>query len=265
MNKSSPIGIFDSGLGGLSICRAIRDLMPDEDILYFADTANNPYGNKPDDFLLQRCEQIVEFFQQHNCKAIVVACNTATVHTIAKLRSRFAIPLIGVEPGIKPAAKATKTGRIGVLATQQTLQSESFTRLQHEECSGVDVVGQACPDFVSLVEQGVINDARAADAVKRYVQPLLEQQCDQLVLGCTHFSFLSEPIKNLVGNQASIVDTALAVAQQVRRRLIYAKLEKEISERPSLSLFTSGKVESSELAIASCWPKYTGTLQQIAL
>ncbi|TLU67476.1 glutamate racemase [Thalassotalea litorea] len=263
MDKHSPIGVFDSGLGGLSICRAILDALPQEHLFYFADTANTPYGNKSDRFLLQRTEQIVEFFVQQGCKAIVVACNTATVHSIAKLREQFKLPVIGVEPGIKPAGKATKTGKVGVLATQQTLESQSFAQLKLLECPDVDVIGQACPDFVSLVESGSFNDTKAQEAVFRYVQPLIAQQCDQIVLGCTHFSFLLEPISLLVANKANIVDTSIAVAKQLERRLRQNNLLNPEQNNPAMSFYSSGSLNDSRTALANCWPDKLNIARQL--
>ncbi|WP_394174594.1 glutamate racemase [Thalassotalea litorea] len=267
MNKRSPIGVFDSGLGGLSICRAIRDALPQEQLLYFADTANNPYGNKSEQFLHQRAEQIVEFFSKRGCKAIVVACNTATVHSINKLRARFDIPVIGVEPGIKPAVKATRTGRVGVLATKQTLDSDSFARLKHQVYTDVntdvEVIGQACPDFVALVESGRFDDTLTYETVINYVQPLIEQNCDQIVLGCTHFSFLTEPISKLIAGKASIVDTSMAIALQLQRRLQALELINPDDIGSAMSFFSSDSLECSSNGLANCWPFELNVARQV--
>ncbi|TKB45630.1 glutamate racemase [Thalassotalea mangrovi] len=253
MNKHAPIGVFDSGIGGLSICRAIRHVMPTEDMLYFADTEHSPYGTKSDDFLRYRTQQILTFFQEKGCKAIVVACNTATVHTIENLRSNQLMPVIGVEPGIKPARQATVTGKIGVLATNQTIASESFARLKHRICADIEVYSQPCPDFVRIVEQGAIDSPQTEAAVRHYVQPLLDKNCDQLVLGCTHFSFLRDSISRFVQGRAEIIDTADAVARQVERRLGEAQLLNHSQRNASLHFFSSGCPDQASSALQNCW------------
>jgi glutamate racemase len=219
MNSQKAIGIFDSGVGGLSVCRAIRQILPEEDLIYFADSEFSPYGIKSENIIQERAEYIVDFLIKQGCKAIVVACNTATLNAISQLRSKFSIPIIGVEPGVKPAALQSQTGVIGVLATEQTLMSESFQTLKARYSNKVTIHTIACPKFVSLVESLNHNTLLAVDVAEQYILPLLSEGCDQIILGCTHFSFLKPTINKVVTNKVNIIDTAMAIAIELNRRL----------------------------------------------
>lgn len=219
MKHAQAIGIFDSGIGGLSIAQAIATALPNEDLLYFADQKYSPYGDKPRELIQQRAETIVDSMVDQGCKAIVVACNTATVNTIEQLRSKFSIPIIGVEPGIKPAALQSKTGVIAVLATEQTLASDAYRQLVEKHQVQVNIQAKACPDFVTLVEQNNHRSEKAYACVQNIIEPLLEQGADQIVLGCTHFSFLTPIIEQVAAGRAEIVDTAASVAKQLDRVL----------------------------------------------
>ncbi|KGJ93368.1 glutamate racemase [Thalassotalea sp. ND16A] len=219
MEKQKPIGIFDSGVGGLSICHAIRRALPEENLVYFADIGFSPYGVKSKDIINERSEYIVSFLINQGCKAVVVACNTATVNTISNLRAKFSIPIIGVEPGIKPAALQSKTGIISVLATEQTLESDSFQRLMAKYSKAVKINAIACPKFVTLVENLEHYSEQAVDVAEQYIRPLLTEGSDQIILGCTHFSFLRTIIDQVVGQEANVIDTAAPVAMEVNRRL----------------------------------------------
>lgn len=217
--QTNPIGVFDSGIGGLSIAHAIKSEMPFEDIIYFADLAYSPYGEKSQHIIKERSEYIVHYLIEQGCKAIVVACNTATVNTISHLREKFSIPIIGVEPGIKPAALLSKSGVIGVLATERTILSKSFQNLREKYANIVSIESIACPKFVALVESCEHESEEALSVAEQYIRPLLSKKCDQIILGCTHFSFLKPTISKIVGVQASIIDTSLPVTFEVKRRL----------------------------------------------
>ena len=219
VKQTKPIGVFDSGIGGLSIAHAIKCEMPFENLIYYADLAYSPYGNKSQHIIKERSEYIVNFLVAQGCKAIVVACNTATVNTISYLREKFSIPIIGVEPGIKPAALLSKTGVIGVLATQRTISSESFQILKAKYANTVSIESIACPEFVSLVERCEHESEAALSAAEQYIRPLLSKKCDHIILGCTHFSFLKSTISKVIITEANIIDTALPVATEVKRRL----------------------------------------------
>lgn len=226
MQRQQPIGIFDSGVGGLSIGRVIREALPYEDLVYFADIEFSPYGVKCTEVINQRCEYIVKFLLKQGCKVIVIACNTATVSSIKYLRTQFAIPIIGVEPGIKPAALQSKTGIIGILATEKTLQSASYAQLTAKFSKQVTILSRACPKFVTLVESLQHNSDQAVTVAEQYINPLLAAGCDQIILGCTHFSFLRSAIEKVLGTEAAIIDTAIAVAQQLENRLYELNLLK---------------------------------------
>jgi len=218
MPEKKPIGIFDSGVGGLSIVHGIRRELPSENLLYVADQGFSPYGSKPKQTIERRSESVVDFLYEQGCKAIV-ACNTATVNSIDKLRTKFKIPVIGVEPGIKPAALQSKTGVIAVLATEQTLNSGPFQTLKERFTEQVRVQVQVCPRLVELVEKVNLNSDEAIQVVEEYVLPLLAKGADHIVLGCTHYSFLRPVIEGVVKGKAAIIDTASPVSAELKRRL----------------------------------------------
>lgn len=230
--RDSPIGIFDSGVGGVSVLKHIRALLPHEDLIYCADSNHAPYGNKSPDFIRERSLYLSHFLIEQGAKAIVVACNTATASAIEVLRATFPVPIIGMEPAVKPAAAATKTGVIGVLATSGTLKSAQFAALLESYGKNVTVVTQACHGLVECVERGELD----ADATKRliadYLQPLLEAKADTIVLGCTHYPFVKPLIAAQLNADITLIDTGEAVARQVQRRLIEAQLLKESYDEP---------------------------------
>lgn len=221
---SAPIGVFDSGVGGLPIARAIRALLPREDLLYVTDSRHAPYGAKSDEAIRARAFAVSDFLVSRGAKAIVVACNTATTTSIAAMRERYALPVIGVEPGVKPAVLNTRTGVVGVLATPKTLVTDAFTSLAHKVAGNVRVEAMACPDLVAQVESLRLSHDEAADVVTRYVQPLLDKGADTLVLGCTHYVHLKPVIMAVAGPEVQVISTEDAVAREVRRRLELAGL-----------------------------------------
>ena len=253
MERHKPIGIFDSGVGGLSIGHTIRELLPREDLLYFADIEFCPYGTKSSSTINDRSERIVDYLINQGCKAIVVACNTATVSSISRLRKKFTVPIIGVEPGVKPAAMQSKTGAIGILATEQTIQSHSFQQLTCRYAKTVNIKARACPQFVALVENLQHNSPEASDVVKQHIQPLLSEGCDQIVLGCTHFSFLMPAIKKVVGDNAGIIDTATSVAIELNRQLGRHKLRRVEAGTGTIDFLTSGNLENSKEVMRVLW------------
>jgi glutamate racemase len=219
VNRRACIGVFDSGVGGLSVLRHIREALPAAALLYVADSGHVPYGNKPTAYIQKRALHITSFLVEQGASAIVVACNTATAAAVASLRQTFELPIIGMEPGIKPALQLTRSGVIGVLATAGTLSSSRFASLVSTHVGDKQVLTQACPELVDLVERGEIRGPLAEDLVRRYTAPLLERGADTLILGCTHFVFLRAVIEACVGPGVAIVDTGPAVAKQVLRRL----------------------------------------------
>lgn len=253
MNQQKPIGIFDSGLGGLSIFRSINNILPKENLMYFADLEFSPYGTKSKKSIEERSEYIVNFLIKQNCKLIVVACNTATVNSISMLRSKYNIPIIGIEPAIKPAALESKSGIIGVIATEQTLNSDSFQQLTARYSNAVKIETKACPDFVNLVENLEHESEAATKTAERYIQPLLSAGCDQIVLGCTHFSFLSPAISKAVGNKADIIDTALPVAMEVKRKLHHFNILNNHNAIGDTKFWTSGYSNKTASSISRLW------------
>jgi glutamate racemase len=219
MSVHAPIGIFDSGLGGLSVAREIRRRLPAEDVLYVADTAFCPYGGRPLEEIRERSLAIGRFLVAQGAEAIVVACNTASGAALEVLRAELAVPIVGMEPAVKPAAAATRNGRVGVMATEATLRTDRFERLMHEHASGVVVVSQACPGLVELVEEGAVEGDRARRAVEAAVAPLRAADVDTVVLGCTHYPFPTHLVSEVLGSSVIVIDSGEAVARQVERVL----------------------------------------------
>lgn len=217
--NSGPIGVFDSGVGGLSVLRHIRALLPHEDLLYIADSGNAPYGDKSPAWIRERSVELAGWLIGRGAKAIVVACNTATAAAASALRERYPQPIIAMEPAVKPAAAATKTGVVGVLATVGTLKSAQFAALLDRFASGIEVVTQPCPGLVECVERGELDTPATQALVTRYVEPLLARGADTIVLGCTHYPFLQPLIAAIAGPQVALIETGPAVARQLKRRL----------------------------------------------
>lgn len=215
----APIGIFDSGVGGISVLREIRALLPQENLVYFADSGHCPYGGKPREAIVERAVAITDTLLARGAKLIVVACNTATIAAVEHLRATYPIPFVGMEPAVKPAVSATKTGVVGVLATGAALAGEKFHRLLAEHAGGVRMITQPCPGLVEQVEAGDLDGPQTRALVEAYTAPLLAQNADVLVLGCTHYPFLAPLIRDVVGPGVKLLDTGAAVARQVRRVL----------------------------------------------
>ncbi len=250
-----PIGVFDSGVGGLSVLREIRTALPEEDLLYVADSGFAPYGDRPREFIKDRAEAIVDFFVSKRVKAIVVACNSATAIVIQNLRSRFATAIFAIEPAVKPAAEITRSGVIGVLATNQTLASEGFMRLVEKYGKGVEILLQPCPELVEQVEKGELDGVRTKTLVVRYVSPLVERGADTIVLGCTHYPFLHSVIRAVAGPGVSLIDPAAAVARELCRRLKTSDLLSRRGIQGIERFWTSGTPDRVESVVAKLWGK----------
>ncbi len=212
------IGVFDSGLGGLSVLAALVRALPGADFTYFADTAHVPYGNKEDEFIQGRVLDVGADLVAGGCGLLVVACNTATVAAVQALRAAHpGIPVVGVEPGIKPAAQDSRSGRIAVLVTEATARSSRLKRLIEDHAGNVEVFVEPCPGWATHVETLQLDDPVLAADVRRRVEPLLDRGVDRIVLGCTHYSFLSPLLRGVAGERAELVDVAVAVARQAQR------------------------------------------------
>ncbi len=243
MTNDNPIGVFDSGVGGLSVLQHIRADLPQEALVYVADSGHAPYGGKPIDFIVRRSLAITEFLLAQEAKAVVVACNTATAAAIARLRACFSIPIIGIEPALKPAVAATRSGVVGILATGNTVRSDKFAALLDQHGQRARVIVQPCPGLADCVERGDLHGPRCRMLLARYLQPLLAEGADTLVLGCTHYPFLIPAIQRLAGPAVAILDPSPAVARQLRRRLETGNLLTEERAAGSVRYFTSGSPE----------------------
>ena len=218
MHKN-PIGVFDSGVGGLSVLQSIRELLPHEDVIYVADQAFAPYGKRTKAEIIQRTDAISKWLLSQNCKLIVVACNTATTNAIAHLRKTYDVPFVGIEPAIKPAALGSKTGVVGVLATEGTLSSELFQSTTQDHAKDIEVITQVGHGLVELVEGGNADSTQAETQLRRDLSPMLNHSIDHLVLGCTHYPFLRKTLKKILPKNVTIVDCGEAVAKQTKRLL----------------------------------------------
>jgi glutamate racemase len=226
ISADAPIGVFDSGVGGLSVLRHIRALLPREHLLYFADSAFAPYGDKTEQAVAERSLAIAGFLVAQGAKALVVACNTATVASIKLLREHFPdMPIVGVEPGLKPGAAASRNGKVGVMATDRTLAGEKFLLLREQisAASQAQFLLQGCTGLADQIELGELDSDATAAMLKRYILPLLDQGADTLVLGCTHYPLVQAAIERIVAQATSeqvvLVDTGEAVARQLARLL----------------------------------------------
>lgn len=229
--SEAPIGVLDSGVGGLSVLEEIRQLLPNESLLYVADCGHIPYGEKTPEYIRQRSAIIADFLMGQGAKALVVACNTATVAAVADLRRDFPHwPIVGMEPAVKPAAAATRSGIVGVLATTGTLQSAKFAALLDRFATDVRVITQPCPGLVELIEAGDLHSPALHQLLQHYVDPLLAAGCDTLILGCTHYPFLKPLLKQMIPAHISLIDTGAAVARQLQRLLAERAL---LSEGPA--------------------------------
>jgi glutamate racemase len=252
---SLPIGVFDSGVGGLSVLLEIRRELPCEDLLYVADSGHAPYGDKPAQLIEARAVAIVEFLLSQRAKAIVVACNTATGVAINMLRARFPVPIVAMEPAVKPAVALTKSGVIGVLATSRTIASDSFAKLHERFGNDVKILMQACPGLVEQVEAGDLSGSRTRALIEQYVMPLLAQNADTIVLGCTHYPFLAPLIREVAGPAVDIIDPSAAVARELRRRLSSNDLLSIETDIGTEQFWTSATTDSSQPIVAQLWER----------
>jgi glutamate racemase len=233
------IGVFDSGVGGLSVLKAIHQTLSGESLLYFADSAHAPYGERDDAYVLERSTRIAEHLVANHCLAIVIACNTATAVAADALRQRWPhVPIVGVEPGIKPAVVCSKNHRVGVMATHSTLHSKRFRGLLARYGHGAQIIDQACTGLALAIEAGDLHARNVRELVDRHCAPLKAAGVDTVVLGCTHYAFVQDLIEQAMGPDVAVVDTAQAVAKEVARRL--QSLPKTEFTGPGLRFESSG-------------------------
>ena len=243
-NTQSPIGIFDSGIGGISVLRAIREQMPEEAILYFGDQGHIPYGPRPMQQIRDFSEAIARFLLEHGAKIIVVACNTASAAALTYLRGLFPqAQFVGMEPAVKPAAEHTHTGKVGVLATPATFQGALYASVVERFANGVELFQNTCPGLVQQIEQGNLQGEQTRRILEDALLPMLEKNIDTVVLGCTHYPFVIPLIQDIVGKGVRVIDPAPAVARQTRRLLDARGIRNSSSSRGDISFYTSGDPE----------------------
>lgn len=257
--STAPIGVFDSGVGGLSILSGIHELLPAETLHYVADSGNAPYGPKGDAFIRVRCEAIMQCLLRFEVKAVVVACNTATAAAVAQMREQYDLPIIGVEPAVKPAAEQSKSGVVGVLATSGTIASEKFLSLQNRFVERAKILTRACPGLVELIEQVAPDPAALERLLHEYIQPLVDAGADTLVLGCTHYSLIRPQIQQAAGPGVRIVDAGTAVAKELQRRLALNGLAHTAGQTGMVYFHTSGNLEYQNHLLAHYWGRSVHT------
>lgn len=255
LGNTQPIGVFDSGVGGLSVLREIRRELPAEDLIYVADSGYAPYGDRPEDYVRGRAIAIMEFLRSQNVKAVVVACNTATGIAVDALRARYSEPIVAIEPAVKPAAAQTRSRVVGVLATTQTLKGQKFAKLVSTHAGDVEVLTQACPGLVEQVERGALTGASTRSLVEQYLRPLLDKGADTIVLGCTHYPFISDVIRDVAGPSVNLIDSAGPVARELRRRLQANGLLASESRAGTETFWTTGLPEQVAAVIEQLWSR----------
>jgi len=246
------VGVFDSGVGGLSVLHEIRRQLPDARLLYVADSAWAPYGERSQGFIRQRAFHIASFLLEQGSDALVVACNTATAAAVMPLRRQLPIPVVGMEPAIKPGVSASRTGIVGVLATSGTLGSARFAALLHRFGDRRRIVTQPCPGLVEQVERGELTGLKTRRLLNRYLQPLLRRGVDTLVLGCTHYPFLRPLIEEIAGSGVTVIDTGEAVARRLRH-LLQAPEGREAQGECKASFWSSGNLRQGRATMSTLW------------
>ena len=241
---SRPIGIFDSGVGGLTVARAIIDQLPNESIIYFGDTARGPYGPRPLAEVRSFALEIMDRMVDAGVKAIVIACNTASAAMLRDARERYSIPVIEViQPAVRRAVSATRTGKVGVIGTQTTIDSKAYEDA-FAAAPQLELTTQACPDFVSFVERGETSGSAVTESAERYLKPLKDEGVDTLVLGCTHYPLLTGVISYVMGNDVTLVSSAEETAKDLYRVLVEKKLMRTADARPTYRFISSGDPNS---------------------
>jgi len=239
----APIGIFDSGVGGLSVLKEVKTLLPHEDIVYLADQVHVPYGERSIEDVLQYSDGIARFFIEYRVKLIVVACNTASAVALHHLRRKFpGIPFVGMEPAVKPAAESTQSGKVGVLATPATFHGELYASVVERFANRVAILQDTCPGLVSQIEKGDLYSSETLLILQNALSPMMKQGVDRIVLGCTHYPFVIPLIKKIVGPEIQVIDPAPAVAQQVVRVLAGDGNLRSIEDAGTIQFLTTGEV-----------------------
>ncbi|MBQ0735154.1 glutamate racemase [Aquimarina celericrescens] len=251
MTQQRPIGIFDSGVGGTSIWKEITHVLPHEDTIYLADSKYAPYGKRSKEEILALSIKNTEKLLELNCKIIIVACNTATTNAIKELRATYDVPFIGIEPAIKPAAIHTKTKKVGVLATKGTLSSELFAKTSDLYARNIEVIEVIGTGLVELIEAGLINSPEMFSLLKSYLDPMLDQNIDYLVLGCSHYPYLIPTLEKILSDKVTIIDSGEAVARQTKAILASNNILNTTSQKGTHQLFTNENVYTLQSLLTS--------------
>ncbi|AFL80348.1 glutamate racemase [Aequorivita sublithincola DSM 14238] len=249
MDKNNPIGVFDSGVGGSSIWQEIHKLLPFENVIYLADSKNAPYGNKSSEEIIALSIKNVEKLRELDCKIIVVACNTATTNAVWTLRENYKIPIIGIEPAIKPAALQTTSKSVGILATKGTLSSTLFSKTAKEFTKDISVVEIIGEGLVLLIEAGKLDSPEMISLLKTHTKPMIEANIDYLVLGCSHYPYLIPQLKKILPENVKIIDSGEAVARQTKTVLQSLNLLREENTTPKLQFYTNAETDTLKLLL----------------
>ena len=266
INEEAPVGVFDSGVGGLTVVREIIRNLPNEDIVYFGDTARVPYGSKSKEAVVRYSKQIVNFLKSKGVKAIVVACNTASALALDELENVADIPIIGVvKPGTKAALKTTKNKKIGIIATESTIKSKLYPRLIGKIDPKIEVYGKACPLFVPLVEEGWIEDPITYEVAKRYLKELCDKDIDTLIMGCTHYPLISSVLKNSLGDKITLVNPAYETAICLKQLLEELNISNRSGKEASYEFFASDSTEKFKIFADSILPCSVESATKVAI
>ena len=265
MDHNAPVGVFDSGIGGLTVAREIMRQMPEEKLIYFGDTARVPYGNKSSDTVVRYSRQIIRFLQTKNVKAIVIACNTATSYALETIQKELEIPVIGViHAGAKTAVESTRNGKIGVIGTEGTIRSGIYTEVMRQMRSNIEVTTKACPLLVPLVEEGLLHDSVTDEIASRYLSNLKSRYIDTLVLGCTHYPLLRSAIGRLMGDEVVLVNPAYETAVELKQLLSEKQLLGSCTDKESqYQFYVSDLAEKFTAFATSILPNEVKETRQI--
>lgn len=266
VKRTAPVGVFDSGVGGLTVAREIMRQLPNENIVYFGDTARVPYGSKSKDNIIRYSRQIINFLKTKNVKAIVIACNTASALALDVVREEIDIPIIGVvEPGARAALEITQTKKIGVIGTEGTIRSAMYEKIIQERDPEAGVIGKACPLFVPLVEEGFAKHKVTQEIIDYYLASFLETDIDSLILGCTHYPLLRSRIREYVGDRITLVNPAYETAMDLKKLLEDSNMENtgEGQEHAAYSFYVSDAADKFKQFANSILPYDIETTKQI--
>ena len=251
--RHCPVGALDSGLGGLSVLKEVRRLLPAEDLVFACDCGMAPWGDRSDDWIRTRVNHIADYLLSRKCKALVIACNTATAVAVEQLRARVNVPVIGIEPAVKPAVKISRSGVVGVIATTKTIRSPRLRRLIEKFSFGEKVVTMPCPGLMEKVEAGAFGSPDTVEMLHRYIDPLLSQGADTLVLGCTHYPFLIQAIRQITGDDVRIIDPSPAVARRLQSQLEEFGLLEQEQRTGTEEFWCTGDTSTPGAVLAKLW------------